>query len=206
MAEFNQEISIYSGGDGGLYGGENHRMLLAKRFINGNINNISCSTTFRDPTQFVLNRLHEMAFRTAVAAAGVTDSVLLFGNAELAAQDVSRAQNWTQNVDVTGQRHFAAYTVSIPYLVCAVVCSLLAVAAILPLYWNARGDIVIIRSFNPLDVAHWFDAPLLQDVYEADVGNYVRKEEGLKRVRCSTKAKEWETRDDTGLMRIVPEG
>jgi hypothetical protein len=206
MAEFNEEISISSGGNSGLFAGVNHRMLLAKRFINGNINNISCSTTFRDPTQFVLNRLREMAFRTAVASAAVTDPVLLFGKAELAEQDVSRTQNWTQNVDVTGQRQLPAYTVSIPYLVCAVVCSLLAVAAILPLYWNARGDIVILRSFNPLDVAHLFDAPLLQDVYEADVGNYVRKEEGLKRVRCSTKAKEWESRDDLGLVRVVPEG
>jgi hypothetical protein len=204
MAEFNEEISIYSNGDGGPSAGD-RRMLLAKLFINGNINNISCSTTFRDPTQFVLNRLHEMAFRTAVAAAAVTDPALLFGNAQLAEQGQSLAQNWTQNVDVTGQRHFAAYTVSIPYLVCAVVCSLLAVAAILPLYWNARGDVVILRSFNPLDVAHLFDAPLLQDLYEADVGNYVRKEEGLRRVWCSTKAKEWESRDDTGLMRVVPE-
>jgi hypothetical protein len=177
MAEFNEEISIYSGGNGGLFAGANHGKLLAKRFINGNINSVSCSTTFSDPTQFVLNRLHDMAFRTAVAAAAITNPVLLFGNAQLAKQGQSLAQTWTQDVDVTGQRHFPAYMVSIPYLVCAVVCSLLAVAAILPLYWNARGDIVILRSFNPLDVAHLFDAPLLQDVYEADVGQHVRKEE-----------------------------
>jgi hypothetical protein len=43
-----------------------------------------------------------MAFRTAVAAAAVSDSALLSGNAQLAHQHSSRAQNWTQNVDVTG--------------------------------------------------------------------------------------------------------
>jgi hypothetical protein len=203
MAEFNEEISIYSGGNGGPFAGANPRFLLAKRFINGNINNVSCSTTFGDPSQFVFNRLREMAFRTAVSAAAVADSVLLFGNAELARQDLSRTQNWTQNVDVTGRKQFVAYTVSIPYLVCAVVCSLLAVAAILPLYWNARGNILVLRSFNPLEVANVFNAPLLQDVYEANVGIYVRKEEGLKRVRCS--AKRWENRDDIGLVRVVPE-
>jgi hypothetical protein len=186
MKEFNDEISI-DDGDDGYPAGLNFGSLLAKRFINGNINNLNCSTAFEDPTQFILNRLREMAFRTAVAAAAVADSVLLFGNAELAQQDQSRAQNWTQIVDVTGQRQFVAYAVSIPYLVGAVLCSLLAVAAILPLYWNARGDILDLHSFNPLDVAHVFNAPLLQDVYETDVGSYVRKEEGLKRVRCSAK-------------------
>jgi hypothetical protein len=203
MGEFNEEISISSGGHGGHSGGADMRVLLAKRFINGDINNVNCSTTFEDPTQFVLNRLREMAFRTAVAAAAVADSVLLFGNAELAQQDLSRAQNWTQNVDVTGQRQFVAYTVSMPYLICAVICSLLAVVAILPLYWNARGDILDLHSFNPLDIANVFNAPLLQDVHEADVGSYVRKEEGLRRVQCS--AKTWESRDDTALARIVSE-
>jgi hypothetical protein len=201
MGEFNEEISIYSKGDGGTFAGANTRLPLAKRFINGNINNVSCSTTFRDPTQFVLNRLREIAFRTAVAAAAVADSVLLFGNAELAQQGLSRAQNWTQDVDVNGERQFVAYTVNIPYLVCAVFCSLLSVLAILPLYWDAMGDILVSSSFNPLDVAHMFNAPLLQDVYEGDVKSYVRKEEGLKRVRYS--AKQSESSDDIGLVRVV---
>jgi hypothetical protein len=102
MAEFNEEIDIYtSGKEGGPFGGANIRHLLAKRFIRGDINNVSCSTTFGDPTQFVLNRLREMAFRTAVVAATVADPVLLFGNAELAQEGLSRAQNWTQNVELS---------------------------------------------------------------------------------------------------------
>ncbi|KAH5581680.1 hypothetical protein HBI24_130090 [Parastagonospora nodorum] len=204
MAEFNEEISIYSEGDGGPFAGANIRLSLAKRFIDGDINNVSCSTTFRDPTQFVLNRLREIVFRTAVAAAAVADSVLLFGNAELAEQALSRTQNWTQNIDVIGQRHFVAYTMNTTYLVCAVIVSLLAVVAILPLYWDAKGDIVVLRSFNPLDVAHVFGAPILPDLNEADVRSYVQKEEGLKRVRCSVEQSE--SSEDVGLVRVMTKG
>jgi hypothetical protein len=204
MAQFNEEIDIYTGGkEGGPYSGANIRYLLAKRFIYGNINNVSCSTTFGDPTQFVLNRLREMAFRTAVAAALVADPVILFGNAELAQEGLSRAQNWTQNVELIGQRHIVAYTVSIPFLACAIACSLLAVVAIVPLYWKARSEILVLRSFNPLDVAHVFDAPLLQYVHEKDMETYVRKEQGLRRVRCSSK--ESDNGHDVGAVRILPE-
>jgi putative intracellular protease/amidase len=204
MAEFNEEIDMYTDGkEGGPFGSTNIRHLLAKRFIHGDINNISCSTTFRDPTQFVLDRLREMAFRTAVVAATVADPVILFGNAELAQEGLSRAQNWTQNVDLIGQRHVVAYTVSIPFLACAIACSLLAVVAIVPLYWKARSEILVLRSFNPLDVAHVFDAPLLEHVHEKDMETYVRKEQGLMRVRCSSKQSDND--DDVGAVRILPE-
>ncbi|USP81703.1 hypothetical protein yc1106_08977 [Curvularia clavata] len=185
MAEFNEEIDIYSSGKkGGVFGSANMRHLLAKRFIDGDINDVNCSTTFRDPTQFVLDRLREMAFRTAVVAATVSDPVLLFGNAELAQEGLSRAQNWTQNVELIGQRQVAIYNVSIPFLTCAIVCSLLAVVAIVPLYWKARSEILVLRSFNPLDVAHIFDAPLFQCVHEKDMETYVRKELGLRRPKA----------------------
>jgi hypothetical protein len=204
MAEFNEEIDMYTGGkEGGPLGSANERHLLAKRFIHGDINNVGCSTTFGDPTQFVLDRLREMAFRTAVATATVADPVILFGNAELAQEGLSRARNWTQNVELTGQKHIVAYTVSIPFLACAIACSLLAVVAIGPLYWKARGEILVLRSFNPLDIAHIFDSPLLQNVHEQDMETYVRKEQGLTRVRCSFK--ESDNDDDVGAVKILRE-
>ncbi|PVI00698.1 hypothetical protein DM02DRAFT_718230 [Periconia macrospinosa] len=202
--EFNEEIDIYTGDtEGGPFSGSNMRYLLAKRFIHGDINNVSCSTTFEDPTQFVLNRLREIAFRTAVAAANVTDPVILFGNSELVQEGLSRALNWTQNVELIGQRRIVAYTVSIPYLACAIACSLLAVVAIVPLYWKARSEILVLRSFNPLDVAHVFGAPLLQDVREKDMESYVRKYQGLRRVRYSSK--ESDNGEEVGVVRILPE-
>jgi hypothetical protein len=174
--------------------------LLAKRFIDGNINNASCSTTFRDPTQFVLDRLREIGFRTAVATAAVVDPVLLFGNAELAQQELSHAQKWTQNVDVNGQVRFVTYTANVPYMICAVIFSLLAVVAILPLYWDTRNDMLVPISFNPLNVAHVFDAPVLLDAY-GDMETYIQKEGGLKRVQYSTQGS-----DDGGLVRVMTEG
>ncbi|CAI6332970.1 unnamed protein product [Periconia digitata] len=202
MAEFNEEIDMYTEGkEGGPSGGANRRYLLAKRFIHGDINNVSCSTTFGDPTQFVLNRLREMAFRAAAVAATVTDPAILFGNVELAQDGLSRAANWTQNVELIGQRRVVAYTVSIPFLACAVACSLLAVVAMAPLYWKARSEIVVLRSFNPLDVAHVFDAPLLHHVHDKDMETYVRKEQGLRRVRCSVK--ESQDGDSSRAMRII---
>jgi hypothetical protein len=134
-----------------------------------------------------------MAFRTAVVAATVADPVILFGNAELAQEGLPRTHNWTQNVEFIGQRRIVAYTVNIPFLACAVSCSLLAVVAIVPLYWKARSEILVLRSFNPLDVAHVFDAP----------ETYVRKEQGLRRVRCSSK--ESDNGDDVRAVRIIPE-
>ena len=203
MEIFNEEIDIYADGHGGPYTGNNPRFMLSKQFIHGNINDVSCSTTFEDPTQFVLNRLREMAFRTAVGAAAIADPVVIFGKAEFVQEGLSRAQNWTQNVDLVGERRLAAYTVNIPFLTCAVACSLLAVVAIIPLYWQARRDCLAIRSFNPLEVAHVFDAPLLQDVHEEDVESHVRKEPGLKRVRYSTKPPD--SGNDARTMRITSE-
>lgn len=184
MAEFNEEISMYPDGDGGPFAGANVRNLLAKRFIDGNINAINCSTTFSDPTQFVLNRLREIAFRTAVAAAGIADPVILFGTPDLAQQGLPLAQNWTQTILVNGERTVVAYGLSIPYLICAIVCSLLAVVAIMPLYWNPTSEQLIPLSFNPLEVALMFNATLLQDARGRNVEQYVRKEQGLRRVRC----------------------
>jgi hypothetical protein len=203
-SEFNEEIDTSIDDDKGLWDGANTRgYSLAKRFIHGDITNISCSTTFGDPTQFVLDRLREVAFRTAVVTATVADPVILFGSAELAQEGLSRAQNWTQTVDLIGQRRSATYTVSIRFLACAIACSLLAVMAIVPLYWKARSEILVLRSFNPLDVAHVFDAPLLQNFHEKDMETYVRKEQGLRRVRCLSK--ESDNGDDAGAMRILPE-
>jgi hypothetical protein len=144
-----------------------------------------------------------VAFRTAVAAATVADPVILFGNAELAQESLSRAQNWTQDVDLIGQRRIVAYTVNYRFLACAIACSLLAVVAIVPLYWKARSETLVLRSFNPLDVAHVFDAPLLQNVHQKDMENYVRKEQGLRRVRYLLK--ESDNGDDVRAMRILPE-
>ncbi|KAJ4341956.1 hypothetical protein N0V95_007052 [Ascochyta clinopodiicola] len=195
--EFNEEVSIRPETGEGIYvsNGRDPSLpgLLAKRFINGSIWDLPCNTTFGDPTQFVLNRLREMAFRTAVGAAAAEPN-LLFGepfeeaNAKVVEEGLSLTRNWTQSIDVIGQRRVVAYAVSMPYLACAIVFSLLAVGSIAPLYWTSKGDETFTRSFNPLDTAQVFDAPLLQDVFEKDMDGYVRKDHGLRRVKCAEHA------------------
>jgi hypothetical protein len=54
---------------------------------------------------------------------------------------------------------------------------------IVPLYWNARCESFARPSFNPLDVARMFDAPLLRETHDEDIEGFVRKREGLRRVR-----------------------
>lgn len=50
MAEFNTEISIYEGRDGGPFSGADVRFRLAKAMMNGSAREVYCNTTFRDPT------------------------------------------------------------------------------------------------------------------------------------------------------------
>jgi hypothetical protein len=83
MEVSNEEIDIYADGDGGPYSGNNPHFMLSKQFIYGNINNVSYSTSFGDSTQFVLDRLREMASHNAVGAAAIADPVVQFGKPEL---------------------------------------------------------------------------------------------------------------------------
>lgn len=205
MAQFNQEIDLYEDGDGGPFDGADNNFRLARQFINGDINNVNCNTTFRDPTQYVLNSLRQVAFRTAVTAgaANIAEPNVLFGNSTLAQESAALTRNWTQDVNVSGRRSIVAFSVSIPYLACAVVCSLLAVLAIVPLYWTARSERIAPPSFNPLDVARMFDAPLLRDAREEDIEDYVRKHDGLRRVRYGVR--ESDDSEEKVIMRVVSE-
>ncbi|KAF2466118.1 uncharacterized protein BDR25DRAFT_237763 [Lindgomyces ingoldianus] len=202
MAQFNQEISIYSNGGGFITAGNDPRLLLGKRFLNGDINAVNCSSTFRDPTQFTLDRLREMAFRTAVAAANnVTDMNVLFGLSSLVEEGLPNIQNWTQRVSLKEQEKSIVFTISTPYLICAVVTSLLAVVAVVPLYWG-WNELPFPASFNPLVVANAFDTPLLQHVEEREIEKYIRGRYGLRSVRfCRSGGGKEELSTDTRTER-----
>lgn len=91
-------------------------------------------------------------------------------------------QNWTQNIELDTRETLAVYTVSIPFLVCAILTSLLAVAAVSPLFWGWT-EIKEAASFNPLEVARAFDAPLLRDFPNHGIEEHIRGEEGLQKAR-----------------------
>jgi hypothetical protein len=126
--------------------------------------------------------MRELAFRTAIRAAQVTDDQLLFFNTSLIEPGKNLIKNWTQSVQVNDQTKFAVYTVSIPYMLAAVFVSLLAVPTILRLYYGfwELGRTV---SLDPLEIAKAFDAPHLGTVNGNAEGRDVAKEVGLRRVR-----------------------
>jgi hypothetical protein len=92
-------------------------------------------------------------------------------------------QNWTQQVALSGEKYVVTFSISIPYLVCAIISSLLAVVAIAPLYWNLWKERFIPLPFNPLNVARVFAAPIMQDAdCKETIEDYMRKANGLRRV------------------------
>lgn len=119
--------------------------------------------------------MREIAFRTSVAAAAVTNNTILFGNDSLVTPGLPLIQNWTQTVPYTGRSTQVVYSVSTAYLISAIVVSLLGVVATAPLYlgWWALGRDV---SFNPLEVAKAFHAEILRDA------NWNMGKEGLVKV------------------------
>ncbi|ERF74873.1 hypothetical protein EPUS_03257 [Endocarpon pusillum Z07020] len=165
MLQFNEELDRYGDGELGP-ASMNPIFRLAQQFINddavNSLNSINCNTTFDDPSQYVVDRIREIAFRTSVAAATVTNNTILFGNDSLITSGLPLIRNWTQTVSYTGRSTQTVYSVSTAYLISAVVVSLLGVVAIAPLYWGwwELGRDV---SFNPLEVAKAFHAEILID-------------------------------------------
>jgi len=161
-------------------------MSLARQFlVGGNVSlaEVNCDTAvFHDPTQYVLDQIRQLAFRTAVAAGNMTDMQTLFFNSSLIDSGISNIRNWTQQVSVTQDQILVVYTISFPYLICAIIASLLAVAGVAPLYWRAWG-LSRPYSFNPLEVANAFDAPLLAGLKIYGNGKDVAQQAGQIRVR-----------------------
>ncbi|PSN65887.1 hypothetical protein BS50DRAFT_677221 [Corynespora cassiicola Philippines] len=182
--QFNQEISINSNNsDYTFLSNHDPRAILAKKFTNGRFDTGDCNTTFIDPTQYTLNHFRELAFRTAVSAANnVTDPKELFSTPSLSASGLHHTRNWTQTVDLAIRETLAVYTVSYVFLGCGIAVSLLSVAAITPLYWGWT-EVTGPTSFNPLDVARAFDAPVMEGLHGKGVEQMVRRREGGRGVR-----------------------
>lgn len=93
------------------------------------------------------------------------------------------ATNWTQRVHYTGSELTTVYRTSWTYMVVAIAVSLLGVIAVAPLYYgwwdSAKLDI---GTFNPLEIAKAFDAPLSGGV-EGDRLDDVVAQVGRERVR-----------------------
>jgi hypothetical protein len=106
----------------------------------------------------------------------------LFFNSSLIDSGISNIRNWTQQVSVTQDKILVVYTISFPYFICAIIASLLAVVGVAPLYWRAWG-LSRPHSFNPLEVANAFDAPLLAGLKIDGKVKDVAQQAGQIRVR-----------------------
>ncbi|KAJ9656512.1 hypothetical protein H2201_008525 [Coniosporium apollinis] len=189
QSQFNVELDVYLGdlvGGPGPAEGVTGLYTVARKHVAGGtadaINALNCSTTFCDPTQHILDRMREIAFRTAVAAASTANMAILFGNTSLIDTSLPLIKNWTQTVEYRARETRTVYSISYPYLLCAVVVSLLGVVAVIPLYdgWWELGRPV---SFNPLEIAKAFDAPILERVDGNPVKEQIVEQSGLERVR-----------------------
>jgi hypothetical protein len=126
--------------------------------------------------------MRELAFRTAVLAARVTDEQLLFYNTSLIEPGKPLIKNWTQSVQVSEQQMFAVYTISLPYMIAAAILSLLAIPAIIRLYygWWELGRSI---SLDPLELAKAFNAPQLEMIDGNAKGVDIAQQVRRRRVR-----------------------
>lgn len=104
--------------------------------------------------------MRELAFRSAVYVANDLDYRYPHYRFDV---DRSMVSNWTQTVTLKSTELWVVYTISVPYMISAIIVSLLPIFAIAPLLlgWKTLPDRQL--TFNPLIVAKAFDAPLLRN-------------------------------------------
>jgi hypothetical protein len=107
---------------------------------------INHTVYWTDPTDYMLNQLRQIAFRTSLQAA----------------KDDAKASNATQTVSYTGTSTKTIFTTNFSLVAVAASLNILAVVAILPTYygwWTLKRK----SSMSPLETARAFAAPLLRD-------------------------------------------
>jgi hypothetical protein len=89
-------------------------------------------------------------------------------------QNFTTAKNWTQSVNYIGTEMKPVYRTNWNYMAVAIVVSLLGVLGVAPLYYGWR-DIPKsnIGSFNPIEIAKAFNAPLLDVVESARMSDII---------------------------------
>jgi hypothetical protein len=129
-----------------------------------------------------MDQIRELAFRTAVAAANITDMNILFFNSSLIAAGLPQIKNWTQPITVTASQNLVVYSISLPYLICAIIVSSLGVLAVATLH---LGSLELSRtvSLNPLEIAKAFDAPIFANVKGVAEANAIARSIGGTKVQ-----------------------
>ncbi|KAL8995845.1 MAG: hypothetical protein Q9169_004497 [Polycauliona sp. 2 TL-2023] len=136
---------------------------LSNRYVNAadELQNLSCSMSFRDPTEDIIADIRELMFRTAIASAEAKDEQRVIAHESL---------------------ETPVYASSYRFLAIAALVSLLGWFATIPLFlgwWHIGRDV----SLSPIETAKAFGAPGLDiDDSNADA-NAILKEIGNRGAR-----------------------
>jgi hypothetical protein len=161
---FTSQANFTAGGDGNAYAVQG---ALANQFMAGNLTDrIENTITWQDPTDYMINQLRQIAFRTSLQAA----------------KDNATATDATQTVQYVGSSSETVYKTNFNIVAVAAALNLLAVLAIIPTYrgWWALGRRF---SLSPLEIARAFDAPLLRDTEYNSTWEQITERVGERNVR-----------------------
>jgi hypothetical protein len=161
---FTSQANFTASGDGDAYAVQG---ALANQFMAGNLTDrIENTITWQDPTDYMINQLRQIAFRTSLQAA----------------KDNLTATNATQTVQYVGSSSETVYKTNFNVVAVAAALNLLAVLAIIPTYrgWWAMGRRF---SLSPLEIARAFDAPLLRDTEYNSTWEQITERVGERNVR-----------------------
>lgn len=115
-----------------------------------------CESEFRDPTADILSDFNNLMVRSAISAAGFSNSTASQDPGVTLSQNVTANQTLTMNVFHSDLEWFAG----------AVILQVFAAVSILPVFYGF-WKLGLRATMSPLDVAKAFEAPLLKDVNSA---------------------------------------
>jgi hypothetical protein len=137
--------------------------------------------TFSDPTDYMINQMRQIAFRTSLQAA----------------KDNATASNATQTIRYGGTSAVTIYKTDFTLIGIASALNLLTIMAIIPIY---RGWWELGRKFSlsPLEIARAFDAPLLRKAESNATWREIARKVGNRNVTYGEIARRASTGQDGG--------
>lgn len=142
---------------------------LANQFAVGTLTDRTSNNnalTWEDPTDYMINQMRQIAFRTSLQAA----------------KDNATASNAIQTVQYVAHSSETIYETNFNLVAAAASLNILAVLAIILTYrgWSALGRKF---SLSPLEIARAFDAPLLRDTEYNSTWKQITERVGERHVR-----------------------
>lgn len=149
-----------------------------------------CESEFRDPTADILSDFNNLMVRSAIIAAGLSNSTAGQGNGVTLNQNITANQTLTLNVFQSDLEWFAG----------AVIFQVFAVLTIIPVYFGF-WKLGLRATMSPLDLAKAFEAPLLKNVNSAAGSRGIVKAMGDVKVRLGQATEQRVDDPEKGFVR-----